>query len=118
MQLWLKALSEQPPFDLMARVLIESYATSQIEREGRILQGRDRDALVDAAIKPEPVVPGLMPRDVVRRENVQKVQASTRFALVEMRFGTGFDGGHGYSMLFERRNNRWIYLFTVKGWLS
>ena len=117
MQLWLNALMERPPFDLMAQVLIGPYATSQIEKEGRVLQGRDRDALVAAAINPEAAAPALLPRDQPRRENVQKVQASTRFALVEMRFGTG-DGGHGYSMLFERRGNRWIYLFAVKGWLA
>ena len=118
-QMWIEALAQpDETLQMMARRVIGPYATTHIEKEGRILQGPERDALVAAAIMPEPVAASLLPRDAIRRENVRQVQASTRFALVEVAFSAGFDSGRGYTMLFERRGNRWSYLFSVKGWLA
>jgi hypothetical protein len=41
-----------------------------------------------------------------------------RFAVVDTVFGSGNLGQSGYSMLFERRGDRWVFLFIVRGWIS
>jgi len=113
MQLWLNALSERPPFDLMARVLIGPYATGQIKSEARQLGQAERDQLVAAAMKPQPVEPRLLPPQLPRRENIAQMQAGTRFAVVDVRLD-----GRGYSMLFERRGERWVYLFSLNSFIA
>ena len=112
-QLWLNALSEPPPFDLMARALIGPYATNEITGRPQQFRAAERDQLVAAAIKPQPVEPRLLPPQLPRLENIGQMQVGTRFAMVDVGLG-----GRGYSMLFERRGERWVYLFMLKSWIA
>jgi hypothetical protein len=113
-QLWMDTL-EQPEgtFQTMARRVIGPYATDQIKSDGRQLQGGARDQLVTAALKPQPVNPGLLPRQLPQRANIRQVQGGTRFATVEVALS-----GHGYTMLFERRGERWFYLSNLNVWIE
>ncbi|MGH9241257.1 MAG: hypothetical protein ACRD3G_24695 [Vicinamibacterales bacterium] len=114
LQLWLDTLQQpEGPFLIMARRVVGSSATDQIKSEGRQLQGSARNELVNAALKPHPVNPGLLPNQLPEREHVQQVQSGSRFATVEVVLR-----GRGYTMVFERRGDRWIYLLSVNGWLA
>jgi hypothetical protein len=119
-ELWMDAFTNQrgTPFQTMAQQVIGTYAATQVKSEGRQLAGPERDELVTAAVNPDPVDSRLLPRQVPQQENIRRVQASARFALVDARFGTDPLGSSGYSMLFERRGERWVFLFVVGGWIS
>jgi HEAT repeat protein len=119
-QLWIDTLAQQPgtPFQAMAQQVVAGYALRQIEAEGRGLAGAERDQLVAAAVSPEPVDPLLLPQLLPRAENIRQARRSSRFGLVDTVFGSGPLGMTGYSMLFERRNERWVFLCIVKGWIS
>lgn len=114
LQLWMDTLQQpEGPFLMMARRVVGSYATDQIKSGGAQLQESARNALVNAAIKPQPVNPALLPNQLPERQHVQQVQSGTRFAAVEVALR-----GRGYTMLFERRGDQWIYLLSVNGWLE
>lgn len=114
LQLWLDTLHQpEGPFLMMARRIVGSYATEQVESGGQQLQGSARNELVNAALKPQPVNPGLLPSQLPERENVRLVREGTRFATVEVVLR-----GRGYTMVFERRGDRWIYLLSVNGWVA
>jgi HEAT repeat protein len=119
-QLWTDTLAQQPgtPFQAMAQQVVAGYALRQIQAEGRGLTGAERDQLVAAAVSPEPVDPLLLPQSLPRAENIRQVRQSSRFGLVDAVFGSGPLGMNGYSMLFERRGERWVFLCIVKGWTS
>lgn len=113
-QLWIDALAQPDgPIQMMARRVISSYATEQIKTEGRQLQGTARDQLVTAALKAQPVNPVLLPGPLPQRGNIRQVVAGTRFATVEVVLSM-----RGYTMVFERRGDRWIYLLSVNAWLA
>ena len=119
-QLWIDTLAQQPgtPYQGMAQQVIAQYALRQIDAEGRELAGADRDRLVAAALSPDPVDPRLLPQPLPRAEHIRQVQGSSRFGLVAAVFGAGPRGMSGYSLLFERRDDRWVFLCVVKGWIS
>lgn len=120
LQLWVDTLAQQPgtAFQAMAMQVVGRYAVRQISAEGGELVGTARDELAADAVRPEPVDPRLLPKELPRTENVQRVRASSRFGLVDTLFGSGPLGMNGYSMLFERRGDRWVFLFIVGGWIS
>jgi hypothetical protein len=68
-------------------------------------------------LSPEPVDRRFLPQQLPRAENIRAAQRSGRFGLVAVVFGSG-DGGSGYSMLFERRGDRWVFLCVVMIWIS
>ena len=114
MQLWMDTLAQpEGTFPMMARRVIGQYATDQIKSEARQPQGRARDELVNAALKPQPSNAALLPPQLPQRANIRQIQAGTRFATVEVALGN-----RGYTMLFERRGERWIYLLIVSSWLA
>jgi hypothetical protein len=73
----------------------------------------ERAQLVTAALQPEAVNPRLVPAQLPRAENISNVRQWSRFALVDVRFGSS-----GYSMLFERRASRWVFLCLVSPYLE
>ena len=115
LQLWLAALAGDPqnPIQTMARRVIGSYAQNQVKSEGQTLTGAARDQLVAAAMKPQAVGASVLPSELPRTVNIKRVEASTRFGLVEVVLP-----GQGYTMLFERRGQVWSYLFNVSGWIE
>jgi hypothetical protein len=119
-QFWLDTLAERPgtPFQTMALQVLGPYADRQLKNEGRRLDGIERNQLVAAAGSPQPVDRRLLPNPLPRPENIVGVQASARFARVEARFGSEPRGSSGYSMLFERRGQQWIFLFILGSWIS
>lgn len=119
-QLWIDALAQQPgsPFQGMAQEVLAKYAVRQVDGEGKDLAGPERDQLVAAALSPEPVDRRLVPQPAPRTENLRQVRRAGRFGLVAVMFGSEPRGESGYSMLFDRRGDRWIFLCTVKFWIS
>ena len=98
--------------------VIAKYALRQIEADGIELTGADWDGLVTAALSPKSVDPRLLPKQPPRLETVRQVQRSSRFGLVAFVLGSGLLGRNGYSMLFERQGDRWVFLCVVKQWIS
>jgi HEAT repeat protein len=88
--LWMDTLEQQPgsPFQSMAIEIVTGYALAQL------------------------------PKQLPRPENIRRVQRSGRFGLVDTMFGSGPLGTHGYSMLFERRGDRWVFLCVARSWIS
>jgi hypothetical protein len=118
-QVWIDALGQPGSrFQGMAQQVFADYAAREFEQQRLELAGVERAQLIAAALSPEPIDPGLLPRQPARAEHIRQVRRSGRFGLVAAVFGSSPDGGHGYSMLFERRRERWIFLCTVKGWIS
>ncbi len=119
-QLWIDALAHHPgsPFQGMAQEVLAKYAVRQVEGEGKDLAGPERDQLVSSALNPEPVDRRLVRQPAPQTENIRQVRRAGRFGLVAVAFGSGPRAGSGYSMLFDRRGDRWIFLCTVKGWIS
>lgn len=120
LQLWLDTLARETgsPYQAMAQQVLAGYASREIEKEGRELTGGDRDRLVAAAVNPEAVDRRLLPQKPPRAENIRRARASRRFALIDTVFGSGPLGTSGYSMLFEHRGKRWVFLCVVQGWIS
>jgi hypothetical protein len=122
LQLWLDMLAR--PVDkkylAIAQEIVGKVATHEIETEGPEFKDPDRDRLLAFALSPEPVNPDLLPspQQRLRPENIRRLQSSSRFGLVDVGFGSGVMGQSGYSMLFERRGKRWVFLFVTKGWIS
>jgi hypothetical protein len=80
---------------------------------GRQVAGTERIQLITAAVNPEAVEPRLVPARLPRPENISNVRQWSRFALVDVRFGSS-----GYSMLFESREGRWAFLCVVSGYIE
>jgi hypothetical protein len=118
--LWIDALSERSgtPIQGMAQQVLATHVFPQFKAEGRQLDGVERAELVTAALAPEPVDPRLMPSPLPKPENVRNVRQWTKFGLVDVLFGSGPRAESGYSMLFERRGNRWVFLCVVSSWIS
>jgi len=120
LQLWMNLLAERPanPFQDMALNVIAPYAVEEIRREGREVTDNERDQLVAAALSPDAIEPRLLPPRRPAVENIRRVRRSTRFGLVDLRFGSGPLGQSGYSMLFERRGDGWVFVCVTGGWIS
>jgi hypothetical protein len=121
MSLWLDTLAREagPPYQAMAREVIVRYATREIEMEGRDLSASEREDLAAAAVtSPEPIAPGLLPQPLPQRSNITRMRRSNRFGLVEVVLASGGFASGGYSMLFEHRGDRWVYLCMARSWIS
>ena len=120
LDLWVDALSQQPgtPIQGFALQVLADYFAPRFKTEGRQLAGTERAKLIAAAVKPEAVDPRLVPRQLPKPENVRNVRQLSRYGLVDLAFGSEPRGQSGYSMLFERRGNRWIFLSVLSSWIS
>src|SRR4051812_9903534 len=118
--LWMNVLAERPtsPFRAMALNVITPYAVEEIRRHGREVTDKERDQLVAAALSPDAVDPRPLLQQRPAAENIRHVRQSTRFGLVDVGFGSGSRGQSGYSMLFERRGDRWVFVCLTGGWIS
>jgi hypothetical protein len=117
---WLDALAEQSgtPYQAMAHQIIAGYMGQRFKSEGMDVIGGERDELTTAAQNPDPIDPLLVPRNLPQLQNVDRVQRWDRFGVVAVRFGSGLLGQRGYSMLFERRGERWVFLCAIMSWIS
>jgi hypothetical protein len=88
-----------------------------IDGRTQSLKGRDRKQLIAAARHPEPIDRARVPQPAPARQDIVAVKGSTQFGLVVVQLGRG-DGSRGYSMLFERRGGRWIFLCLSMEWIS
>jgi hypothetical protein len=89
------------------------------EARGRDTTRAELAELTEASADPVPEYPQLLPPpDLPRPENIVRGRRWNDLALVETRFGTIPDGYHGYTMLFERRAEGWVFLWTVLGWIA
>jgi hypothetical protein len=121
-------LANQPiDSDIRAAVLAQKtiavfpdrvVAPRQIEAEGKDLAGAERNELVAAALSPQSVDRRLLPQPAPQAESILEVRRAGRFGVVAIVFDSGPRGGSGYSMLFDRRGDRWIFLCLVKMWIS
>jgi hypothetical protein len=118
--LWIDALSRHSgtPIQELALQVVADHVAARFKTEGRQLEGTERTGLAAAALKPEAADPGLVPRPLPSPENVRQARQWSRFGLVDLGFGSGPRGQSGYSMLFERRGNRWVFLCVVLSWIS
>jgi hypothetical protein len=118
--LWIDVLAKQSgsPLQTMAQEVITGYAINEIKLNGHQLAGSERDELISAAVSPNAIDSRFLPSRLPLRENIRAVEASTTFAVVDTVFGSGPLGQSGYSMLFERREDRWVFLFVTKSWIS
>jgi hypothetical protein len=120
LQLWIDALSKHPgtPIQQFAVQVLGDHVAPRFKTEGRPLAGDERTVLATAALKPEAVDPRLIPTQLPQPEHVRTVRQWGRFGEVNLVFGSGPVGQSGYSMLFERRGTRWVFLCVVSGWIS
>ena len=120
LDLWIAALSPQSssPIQAMAVQVIAEHVVPRFKIEGRPLTGAEHDELVAAAIAPTSVDPRLAPSPLPKAENVKRTQRWTQFGLVDTGYGSGPRGQSGYSMLFERRGDGWVFLCVVVTWIS
>jgi HEAT repeat protein len=120
LELWIDALSQQSgtPIQGLAIQVLAAYVAPRFKTEGGLLAGTERAELAAGALKPEAVDPRLIPTQLPKPENVRNVRQWSRFGLVDLAFGSEPRGQNGYSMLFERRGNRWVFLCVVSSWMS
>jgi hypothetical protein len=98
--------------------VLAHYVAPRFKTEGRQLAGTERAELAAVALRPEAADPSLLPTQLPKAENVRNARQWSRFGLVDLAFGSGPRGQSGYSMLFERRGNRWLFLCVVSTWIS
>jgi hypothetical protein len=118
-ELWIDTLVlSGTPYQEMAQQMVGSYVMSQITANGRTVTGADRDELIATAINPEAADSRLLPRQALQPGDVRLVRRTERFASIEAVVGIAPLGGSGYTMLFERRGQRWVFLCLAKIWIS
>lgn len=118
-QLWIDTLAQSgTPYQGMAQQVLADYVTRQITAEGRTLTGAERDELLATLINAEAVDPKLHPRQALLSRDVPLVRRSDRFAMIEVAISVGPRSGSGYTMLFERRGERWVFLCLARSWIA
>jgi HEAT repeat protein len=118
---WMGALEGNPAGEVFRSAVnvLGGYAKQQIASAPVTVGARDRQQLIDAMRAPVAVNPSLRPRVPPSPGDVDDIRRSQRFALIRVTFGRGLGlGGSGYTMLFERRNDAWIFLCTIDNWIS
>jgi HEAT repeat protein len=117
---WMDTLAQQSgtPHQAIAQGVIAQFAFRDLETHGREPAGAEREQLVAAALAPRAVDRALLPKSLPQTENIREVRRSGRFGLVAVVYGSAPLGMSGYSMLFERRGDDWIFLCVVKTWIS
>ena len=118
---WMRAL-ELDPADEVSRSavgVIGGYAKQQVASAPVAVSDRDRQQLIAAMRAPVSVNPALRPRVPPSPGMVDDIRRSERFALIRVSSGREVPrGGSGYTMLFERRNDAWVFLCTIDHWMS
>lgn len=118
-QLWIDALAQSgTPYQAMAQQVLAGYITRQITEEGQTLAGAQRDELLATLVTAEAVDPKLHPRQALLSRDVHLVRRTDRFAIIEVAFGAGTGSGSGYTMLFGRRGERWVFLCVARSWIT
>jgi hypothetical protein len=118
---WMKALERDPADEVFRSAVgvVGGYVKQQIASEAVTVSAGDRQRLIAAMQAPVAVNPSLRPRVRPSARDVDEMRRSERFALIRLRFGRGLPlGGSGYTMVFERRNDTWVFLCTVDNWIS
>ena len=121
LEVWIAALAAHPgtPIQQLAVRVLGEHLTPRFKSDGRELAGAERADLVAAALTPADVADrALLPQPLPTAADVRAVRQWSRFGLVDLMFGSGPRGGSGYSMLFERRGDRWVFLCVIGGWIS
>ena len=118
-QLWIDTLAQSgTPYQAMAQQVLADHVTRQITAEGRTLAAAERDELLATLTTAEAVDPKLHPRQALLSRDVPLVRRSDRFAMIEVVFSAGPGSGSGYTMLFERRGERWVFLCVARSWIT
>ena len=118
---WMKALERDPADELFRSAVgvVGQFAKRQIASEAATVSDGDRRQLLVAMQAPVSVNPSQRPRALPSPGDVDDIRRSERFALIRVSFGRGLPlGGSGYTMLFERRNDAWVFLCTIDEWIS
>jgi HEAT repeat protein len=118
---WMQALERNPADEVFrpAVDVIGGYVKQQIASEAVALSNGDRQQLIAAMRAPIAVNPSQRPRVPPSPGDVDDMRRSERFATIRVRFGRGLRlGGSGYTMVFERRNDTWVFLCTIDQWMS
>jgi hypothetical protein len=117
LSLWIVALSKYvgTPIQQLAHSVVRQHV-GPLFADAPELAGAARDELVAAARTPEPV--DRLKTRLPKFENVISVKQWTRFGLVDVAYGSEPRGQGGYSMLFERRDDRWIFVTLLSSWIS
>ena len=118
---WMRALERDPADEVsMSAVgVIGGYAKQHVASAAVTVSDRDRQQLIAAMRAPLSVNPALRPRVTPSAANVDDIRRSERFALIQVSSGRGVPrGGSGYTMLFERRNDAWVFLCIIDNWIS
>lgn len=119
LQLWIDTLAQSgTPYQGMAHQVVAGYITKQMTAEGRTLADAERDQLIAAATNAEAVDPLLLPRPALQSRDVRRMRRWDRFAEIAVAFDAGPRSGGGYTMLFESRGGRWVFLCLTNSWIS
>jgi hypothetical protein len=117
---WIDVLTreEDTRFAQTAQEVLREVSRHQFPPRGAEAAGQERTRLIAAALHPMALKVHLLPQLLPRAENIVTEHRSIRLGLVRARFGTAPLGSSGYSMLFEERDGRWVFLTVVEGWIS
>jgi HEAT repeat protein len=118
---WMRALERNPADEVLRSAVgvIGGYARQQVASAPVTVSDRDRQELIAAMQAPVSVNPSLPPQVLPSPGDVDDIRRSERFALIRVSFGRGVPlGGSGYTMLFERRSDAWVFLCTIDEWIS
>jgi hypothetical protein len=118
---WMRALERNPADEVFRSAVgvIGGYAKQQVATAAVSVSDGDRQQLIAAMQAPVAVNPLLLPPVLPSPGDVDDIRRSERFALIQVSFGRGVPlGGSGYTMLFERRSDAWVFLSCIASWIS
>jgi HEAT repeat protein len=111
-QTMILAIDEQPdgPLRRDATQILSSYMQRQFKTHGTFAAAAERADVVSAllASKGRDV-----PANLPRANQVMAVRRWDRFAIADVRLGSS-----GYSALFERRGDQWVFVMVVSSWIE
>lgn len=108
----------EPEVRRSASALLSNFVRETIEKKGEDASAAERTELVAAARSPDLAGDPVAPRPLPAEQDIRQVRRWRTFASVVVAIGVGIDGGSGYSMLFERRDGRWVFRCVVANWIS
>jgi hypothetical protein len=85
-----------------------------MQKEGKELDGSARDAFIQSALSMKLALPRDFPTQPPGRDEIQSVKQWTHLAAVDVHF---IRQQAGYSLLFERRGERWVFVGVMKSWI-
>ena len=113
----IRAIEEQPdgPIRGTAGQVLSGYIRGQFELHGRLASADDRLELTAATMSLKGRnVPERLPQD----GDITRFRRWADFALVDVQFPGGPRAESGYSLLFERRGDRWVFVYVPSSWIS